>query len=196
VVLGLLPALALACVLVGNLGAGRAAVEMLQVRGGGPLLVDVEPNQPMRIVGELEPEVERQWEGLRPFELGVVRMGSMLRAKMCSSECRSLMGAAECYTQECKKLLPDCNSACKNPNWEQKLLPCWDAVSEGSKKSRSERKGEGWKEIEGGREREREKEHARERASERERAYLPTCLRAAPPSFTRARTPSVDFHVA
>ena len=163
VVLGLLPALALACVLVGNLGAGRAAVEMLQVRGGGPLLVDVEPHQPMRIVGELEPEVERQWEGLRPFELGVVRMGSMLRAKMCSSECRSLMGAAECYTQECKKLLPDCNSACKNPNWEQKLLPCWDAVSDGSKKKcRSERKGEGCKEIEGGKEREKERSRARE----------------------------------
>lgn len=128
VVLGLLPALALACVLVGNWGAGRTPVEMLQVRGGGPLLVDVEPNQPIRIVGELEPEVERQWEGLRPFELGLVGMGTMLRVKMCSSECRSLMGAAQCYTKECKEQLPDCREACKNPNWEQKLLPCWDAV--------------------------------------------------------------------
>ena len=92
------------------------------------MLVDVEPNQPIRIVGELEPEVERQWEGLRPFELGLVGMGTMLRVKMCSSECRSLMGAAQCYTKECKEQLPDCREACKNPNWEQKLLPCWDAV--------------------------------------------------------------------
>ena len=61
--LGLLPALALACVLVGNWAAGRTPVEMLQVRGG-QLLVDLEPNQPMRVVGELEPMFEEPSPGL------------------------------------------------------------------------------------------------------------------------------------
>ena len=59
--LGLLPALALACVLASNWAAGGAPMnwaaggapmEALQVRGGEPLLVDIEPDA-MRVVGEL-----------------------------------------------------------------------------------------------------------------------------------------------
>ena len=50
VALALLPAAVLSCVLMGNWAAGGAAVEALQALGV-PLLVDVEPDAPVRIVG-------------------------------------------------------------------------------------------------------------------------------------------------
>jgi hypothetical protein len=130
VVLGLLPALALACVLVGNWAAGRTPVEMLQMRGG-ELLVDLEPNQPMRVVGELEPVFETPSAGL--MGMG---MGQMLRTRFCGSECRQNMGICMKPPREspgvveCKSMLTSCQDKCKAPSWEQKLLPCWDAVRE------------------------------------------------------------------
>lgn len=72
--LGLLPALALVGVLVGNWIAGGAPVEALQ-KLGGPLLVDVEPDAPMRILGELEP-----MEGAQ-----------QLRVRYCGTECQKNM---------------------------------------------------------------------------------------------------------
>ena len=73
--LGLLPALALACVLASNWAAGGAPMEALQVRGGEPLLVDIEPDA-MRVVGELAPVGED---------------AQQLKLRFCGTECTSNM---------------------------------------------------------------------------------------------------------
>eukprot|EP00802_Teleaulax_amphioxeia_P018814 Tamp_19023.p2 GENE.Tamp_19023~~Tamp_19023.p2 ORF type:complete len:130 (+),score=22.81 Tamp_19023:290-679(+) len=101
---------------------------MLQMRGG-ELLVDLEPNQPMRVVGELEPVFETPSAGL--MGMG---MGQMLRTRFCGSECRQNMGICMKPPREspgvveCKSMLTSCQDKCKAPSWEQKLLPCWDAA--------------------------------------------------------------------
>lgn len=56
VALALVPAAVLSCVLIGNWAAGGSSVEALQVPGG-PLLVDVEPDAPVRIVGSEQGQV-------------------------------------------------------------------------------------------------------------------------------------------
>lgn len=109
VVLGLLPALVLACLLVGNWMSGGAPVEMMR---GGPMVVDIEPNTPMRVVGELEPLALNTEMG---DELAEMHQQQMLSVRFCGTECRSNMiiclkpprenpGAVEC-----KKMMDQCN---------------------------------------------------------------------------------------
>jgi len=73
--LGLLPGLVLACVLASNWAAGGAPTEALQMRGGEPLLVDLEPDA-MRVVGELVPVGED---------------AQQLKLRFCGTECQDNM---------------------------------------------------------------------------------------------------------
>ena len=95
--LGLLPALALACVLAGNWAVSSmsgVAVERLQLQPGA-MLVDV-PMQPVRIVGELEPVEEGQFS---PFMMHVQQSLAM----KVNGKQRS------CYNKICKKCWNECN---------------------------------------------------------------------------------------
>jgi hypothetical protein len=96
-VLGLLPALALACLFVGNWATrGGGAVEQLELLPG-TLLVDIEPDQPVRILGEVE---------------GV---GSGLTSIVDSlTDLQSLAGKpnghqTSCYRKVCRKCWNACN---------------------------------------------------------------------------------------
>ena len=100
IALGLLPALALACVLVSNLaerGQGLA-VEQLQLLPG-TTLVDISPNRPMRIVGEV---VEDGGDGLEPLAERFARPQSLLTKPLSNKQ-------KSCYSKVCRKCWQECN---------------------------------------------------------------------------------------
>ena len=111
VAVGLLPAMALGCLLVSNWASGRVPVETLGMQRGA-MVVDIEPNAPMRIVGEIE-----------PLEMGGMMAGyerQVLRQRYCGSECGQNMiicmkdPNANPGARECSKLKDECiNVKCK-----------------------------------------------------------------------------------
>ena len=112
VALGLLPALALACLLVGHWVSGGAPVEALQMMRGGPMVVDIEPHAPMRVVGELEP-LEEERTG---FELAEKYQQQMLSTRFCGTECRQNMVICMKPPREnpgataCRAMMDQCNA--------------------------------------------------------------------------------------
>ena len=110
VAVGLLPAMALGCLLVSNWASGRVPVETLGMQGGA-LVVDMEPNAPMRVVGEIE-----------PLEMGMMAgyERQVLRQRYCGSECGQNMiicmkaPNANPGARECSKMKDECiNVKCK-----------------------------------------------------------------------------------
>ena len=86
IAIGLLPALALACLLVSNWAAGGVPAETLQLDASIPVLVNMEPGQSLRVFGELQAHSSR--EGERLGEVGLQRyQGGMLRTRYCGTDC-------------------------------------------------------------------------------------------------------------
>ena len=63
IAIGLLPALALACLLVSNWAAGGVPAETLQLDASIPVLVNMEPGQSLRVFGELQAHRSREKSG-------------------------------------------------------------------------------------------------------------------------------------
>jgi len=126
VAIGLLPAMALGCLLVSNWASGRVPVETLGMQGGA-LVVDMEPNAPMRIVGEIEPLEMPSYGGILRGSISPSSLGMMagydrqvLRQRYCGSECRQNMiicmkaPNANPGARECSKMKDECiNVKCK-----------------------------------------------------------------------------------
>lgn len=128
----MLPALALACVLASNWAAGRGqglAVELLQLLPS-TTLVDITPNRPMRIVGEV---VEDAGDGFAPFAERFARRQG-LDTKPLSSKQKS------CYSKVCRKCWQECNegmgTCIASPGYALPGSVCtrvWDKQSDCSK---------------------------------------------------------------
>jgi len=136
IALGLLPALALVCVLGVNWAAGSARVETLQFeRGVNAPPVDIESGEPMRMFAEtLEMEPGREVSEMPVLKMPNVFEGRMLSTLYCSSECGK--NQIVCTTGpmqpadyiECKALSNHCrNDVCRDTQWASKV-PCWNAA--------------------------------------------------------------------
>jgi hypothetical protein len=117
--------MALGCLLVSNWASGRVPVEALGMQGGA-LVVDMEPNAPMRIVGEIEP-LEMPSYGMMGMMAGYERQ--VLRQRYCGSECGQNMiicmkaPNTNPGARECSKMKDECiNVKCKVQTFNETCL--------------------------------------------------------------------------